>query len=121
MTPRHGVEALLVQLRVHRVGSDLARMEPLPRAGECVVVLPAAERAGAVSRRERGRLVEEEQLGEPTRLHQGRPVPPAEPEAARDPSPHLITAADVPLIIVEAASIPIDEASGRIGDQVAQR
>ena len=46
---RAGVDALGVELRVDRVGSDLAGMQLAPDRGEAVVVRAAAERARAVA------------------------------------------------------------------------
>ena len=56
---------------VDRVGASRSRMDPAPDRGEPIVVISAAERAGPMSRGEGGRLIEEEQLGEPSGLHQG--------------------------------------------------
>jgi hypothetical protein len=49
-----------VELFVDCFRSDLLGMELAPELTEARVVLAPAERAGAVPRRERGRLVEEE-------------------------------------------------------------
>ena len=58
-----------------------------PQLVEADVVLAPALRARPVAGGERGRLVEEEQLGELPRLHQRRAVPAAELEPAGDPAP----------------------------------
>ena len=117
---RHGVEALVVEPDVDRVGSALAvQVEPL--RCEAVVVLAAALGARTVAGRERRRLVEEEQLREPSRAHQRRAPPATELEAARDPAPHLEVAPDTPLGVVEAAAISVDEASRGVGDQLPER
>ena len=65
------VDALGVQLRVDRVRSDLAGWT-CARSAEAVVVLAPAERARAMTGGERGRLVEEEELGEAAGLEQRR-------------------------------------------------
>jgi hypothetical protein len=70
---------------------------------------------------ERGRLVEEEQLGEAARLKQWRAVPSAEPEPTRDPSRDRVPAADPAFVVVETAAVPVDEAAGWSRDQIAER
>src|SRR5439155_15208037 len=72
---RAGIDALRVELRVDRVCADLAGMELAPDRREPVVVLAAAERAGPMSGRQGGRLVEEEELGEAARLQERLAVP----------------------------------------------
>ena len=57
-----------VELRVDRVGADMAGMERAPDLAEPVVVLAPTEGARAVAGREGRRLVQEEQLGEPAGL-----------------------------------------------------
>jgi hypothetical protein len=117
---RHGVEALAVEPDVDRLGSALAvQVEPL--RCEAVVVLAAALGARTVAGRERGRLVEEEELREASGTHERGAPPAAELEAARDPAPHLEMPPDTPLGVVEAAAVPVDEASGGVGDQLAER
>jgi hypothetical protein len=69
--------------------------------------------------RERGGLVEEEQLREPARLQQRRPVPAAELEPARDPPPPVVVAADPPGGVVQAAAVGVDEPARRDRDQLA--
>jgi hypothetical protein len=63
-----GSDALTMELHVHPVRSDLTRMETRPELGEVDVVLPPAERAGAMPGGERRRLVDEEELSEAPRL-----------------------------------------------------
>jgi len=96
-------------------------MEPLPESDEAPVVFTSAESTRPVTRRERGRLVEEEQLREPSRLQERRSAPAAELEPARDPAPPGVPPADSPLRIMEAAAIAVDEPARRVGDQVAER
>ena len=65
---RAGLDALGVKPGVDRVGADLPRMKLAPDLEKPVVVLAAAECARTVPGGERGRLVEEKQLGEATGL-----------------------------------------------------
>ena len=88
---------------------------------EPVVVLAPAERAGPVAGGERGRLVEEEQLREPARLQQPRPLPALELEPAADPALDGEAAPDPAGLVVEAAAVAVDETPGRVGDQLAER
>jgi hypothetical protein len=74
-----------------------------------------------MSGREGRRLVEEEELGEPARLEQRPALPPSELEPARDPAPAVVPPADPPGRVVEAAAVPVDEAAGRVRDQLAER
>ncbi len=117
---RRGIDPLAVQLLVHRVGTVLAWMQRAPDLDEAVVVGSATERTRAVSGCERGRLVEEEQLGEAAGLQQRRAMPAAEREPARDPPPDSEPPADVPLVVVQAAAVSVDEAASGIGDEVAE-
>jgi hypothetical protein len=73
-----------------------------------------------VAGREGGRLVEEEQLREPARLHEWSAVPAAEAQPAGDPAPAVVAAADPSLRVVQAAAVPVDEAAGRVCDQLAE-
>src|SRR5205823_1993148 len=81
-----GIHALGVELRVDRVGPCATPVELAPHRAEPVVVLAPAERAGTVAGGERGRFVEEEELGEATRLQQRLAVPAAKREPAGDPA-----------------------------------
>ena len=127
---RRGVEAtlardrldpLVLESHVDRVGADVA-VEPAPERREPVVVLPAAEGARAMTRRERRRLVEEEELGEACPgLEEWRAVPVLEDQAARDPASYLPAPPDPPLGVVQAAAIPVDEAARRCRDEIAER
>ena len=65
------VEALRVEPHVDCIRSRLAGMKLQPALHESEVVRATALRAGTVTRGQRGRLVEEEQLRVPTGLHQG--------------------------------------------------
>ena len=116
-----GLGALGVELRVDRVGSDLPGMKLAPDRDEAGVVFAAAERTGAVAGGERGRLVEEEQLGEASGLHQRPTLPAAELEPAGDPAFAGGAAADPPELVVEAATVSVDQAARWICDQLAQR
>src|SRR6185369_10583723 len=88
---------------------------------EAVVVLAPAQRARAVAGRERGRLVEEEQLGEAPRLEQRSAVPAAEAQAAGDPAAAVVMAADPAARVVQTAPVAVHEPASRGGDQVAER
>ena len=114
------VSALLVELRVHRVGADLFGMELAPERAEANVVLAPAQRAGTVAGSEGGRLVEEEELREPPRLQQRLPMPAAELEPARDPALAVVCPTDSTGGIVQAAAVAVHEAARRIGDQLAE-
>ena len=70
-----GIDALGVELRVDRVGSDLAGMELAPDREQAVIVLAAAECAGSMPGGERGHLVEKEQLREATGLQERVAMP----------------------------------------------
>ena len=94
---------------------------PAQIAAEAVVVLPAAQRARAVPGGERRRLVEEEELGEPARLHHRPALPAPELEPAGDPALHLEVAANASVRVVQAAAVAVDQAAGRGGDQLAAR
>jgi hypothetical protein len=115
------IDALFVQAGVDDVGGRLAGMRQLPQREEALVVLAPAERTGTVSGCERGRLVEEEQLGEPAGLQERRAVPVLEAQAAGDPALAVVAPADPPGFVVQAAAVPVDEPARRGGDQVAER
>ena len=110
-----------MELDVDRVGSDLAWMQVAPDRDETVVVLAPALRAGAVAGRERGHLVEEEELRVAAGLQQRASPPAAELEPARDPALHRVAAANAALRVVETAAIAVDESAGGICDQIAER
>jgi hypothetical protein len=69
---------------------------------------------------ERRRLVEEEQLGEPSRLQQRTAPPTAEAEPAGDPAPPGVMSADPSRLVVQAAAVAVDEAAIGHGDQLAE-
>jgi ABC-type cobalamin/Fe3+-siderophores transport system ATPase subunit len=99
----------------------LARMALLPERGEAVVVVPATQCARAVTRGERGRLVEEEELREATGLQQRATLPAAVLELAGDPALARVAPPDAPGVVVQAATIPVDEAAPGMRDQLAER
>src|SRR4051812_23405625 len=92
---RARLDALEVELRVDPVGSDLARVELTPPRDERLVVRSPAESARPVAGRERGHLIEEEQLREPAGLQQPLAMPASKPEATCDPAPAVVPPADV--------------------------
>jgi hypothetical protein len=88
-------EAVPMELRVHLVDGGkrpewiVARGAPAPP--KPLIVLIAALGAGAVSRRQRGRLIEEKQPGEGVRWHD-LAMPTTELQLAGDPAPPLVMA-----------------------------
>src|SRR5882762_11382634 len=96
-------------------------MERLPDLEESDVVLPAAERTRPVAGGERGRLVEEEQLRELAGLEERGAVPVLEAKPAGDPAPSAVAPDDPAALVVQAAAVPVDEAAGGCGDQLAER
>lgn len=114
-------DALGVELLVDPVRSDRARMQSRPDLGEADVILPSAERAGAMPRGERGRLVEKEELREAPRLEQRFPPPASELETTRDPALPGETSPDPTRLVVKAAAVAVDEAPRRVHDELTQR
>src|SRR5262245_55475462 len=104
---RDGIEALGVQPLVDRVRVRRTRVQVAPDLDESPVILATTERARAVARRERRRLVQEEQLGEASGLHQRLAVPAPEFEAAGDPSAHGVTAPDQAALVVQTSAIAV--------------
>jgi len=98
--PGDRVQAFGVQPPVDQVGGGLARMLLGPAADELVVVRAAAQGARTVAGRQRGRLVQEEQLGESAGLHQRCAMPAAEAQPAGDPPAARVRPADPALGIV---------------------
>ena len=121
MRARTRIDPLRVELRVDRVGADLVGMQLAPDLPEPHVVLAAAERARAMPRGERGRLIEEEQLGEAARLQQRLAMPPVEPEPARDPALAAEPPPDPTVFVVQAPPVPVHEPASGFGDQFAER
>jgi len=119
--PGVGSNALALKLRVDRVGADLIGMELTPEGREAVEVGAPAQRAGAMSRCERRRLVEEEELGETTRLKEWTSLPAPELEPTGDPALSGEAPPNAPGPIVEAAPVSVHEAAGRIRDKLAER
>jgi len=114
-------DALLVELRIDRVGSGLARVHVAPDRDEAVEVLAAAQGAGAMPGREGGRLIEEEELGEAARLEERLAMPPLELEPARDPALAAVAAADPSGLVVKAATVSVDQASRGVRNELAER
>ena len=121
LRPRLGIDALGVESCVHRVRADLAGMELAPDVREADVVLTAAERARAVPRGERRRLVEEEELGEAAGLEEGGAPPAAELEPACDPALAVVSPPYPASLVVQAAAISVHETARGVGDQLARR
>src|SRR3990172_343937 len=121
LAARVGSDSLRVELRVDRVGSDVAGVMLAPDRREAVVVLAPAERARAMPRRKSRRFVEEEELGEATGLQEWFALPSAELEPARDPALPGEAPPNAPARVVQAAAVSVHEAAGRIGDEPAER
>ena len=115
-----GVNTLGVKLSVHRIGTDLRGVHRAPDRREADVVLAPAQGARAVARGERGRLVQEEQLGEAAGLQQGRPMPVAEAKPARDPPRAGGATTDAAVVVVEAPTVPVHEPARWIGDELTE-
>jgi len=112
---------LAMKLRVDRVGPDLIGMELTPEGREAVVVGAPTQRAWAMSRCERRRLVEEEELGETTRLKKWTSLPAPELEPTGDPALSGEAPPNASGRVVEAAAVSVHEAAGRIRDELAER
>jgi hypothetical protein len=109
-----------VELGVDRIGSFLPGVDAFPEPGEMLVVGVSAERAGSVPGRERGCLVEEEELGELAGLEEWAPMPSPELELARDPALAVETAPDPARVVVQAAAVPVNEATSRNRDELTE-
>ena len=115
------VDALSVKPRVDGVSAALTRVKLTPELAEPVVVRPAAERARPMPGGEGGRLVEEEELGELSRLEQRAAVPPLELEATGDPATAVPAPADAPVPVVQAAAVAVDGTALGRRDELAER
>jgi hypothetical protein len=96
-------------------------LRPLPGPGESLRILAAAFEAGPVSGGERGRLIEEKQLGVIAAPDVALAV--LEVEHAADPLPRRPAPLGQPLIVgVDAsAAVAYEQAARRRGDQLAER
>jgi hypothetical protein len=121
LRPGRRVDPLVMEPTIDRVGVRLTGMEVVPERDESPVVLSSAERAWTVPRGERGRLVEEEELRESTRLQQRMAPPATETKPTGDPPSPVVPATDAALVVVQAAAVAVDETTGRVGDQLAER
>jgi hypothetical protein len=109
---RHEVEPLRVQPRVDGVGAA-----GLSEQFEKAHIVPAtAKCARTVARSERCRLVQKEELREPSGLHQRLAVPVTKREAACDPALAVIAADDSAVGVVEAPTVAVHETASGIGD-----
>jgi hypothetical protein len=91
-----------------------------PAATELLILVKTALRAGTVSSRKRGRLVEEEELSVGSGTHDGA-VPVVECQAAHEPSSALIVSHDPLFRVVKYTSISKHLTSLRHGNQVTKR
>jgi hypothetical protein len=112
--------SLGMQLGIDRVGSLLVGVQVAPQCGERVVVLSSTKRTRAVSSRPRGHLVEEEELGEKSRLHHRSAVPPTKLELAGNPAFAVEPAPDAATIVVQATSIPVHQSASGVGNEIAK-
>ena len=103
-----------MELIIDRVRTDPAGVQVAPDREQTVIVRAPTLGAGTVPRRERRRLVEEEQLRVAAGLQQRASPPAAELEPARDPALHRERPANATVGVVQAATIAVDEAAGRI-------
>jgi len=109
-----------MELQIHRVGAHVPTMELLPECTEANVVLTTTESARPMAGGERGRLVEEEELREPAGLEEPRSPPAAKLEPAGDPAPPVVAPADAARLVVQTSAVAVDEATRRVGDQLAE-
>ena len=114
-------DSLPVELCVDRISSALAPMKLRPCRRQPVIVRAAAERTWTMAGGQCGGLVEEEELGEATRLHQRRAAPATELQSARDPPLAAIAPADFAARVVQAAAVAIHEAARGGRDQLTHR
>ena len=114
-------DALGVELRVDRVGSDLAWMQVRPDRREADVVLASAQRARTMTGSERGRFVQEEQLGEPPPAASAARGASRGTGAGRRSTACGVPSADTSAVVVEAAAVAVDQASCGIRDHLAER
>ena len=114
-------EAFLVKLIVNCVGTVLTRVKLRPDLRQAVVVGSPAFGAGTMAGRQRGRLVEEEQLRVAAGRHEWGPTPSAKLQATGDPSLGCVEAANRAGVIVKAPAVAVDEASLGGRDQISQR
>lgn len=121
MRARARIDAFVVKLLVDRISADPIRMKLTERCGEANIVLASAESARTVPCGECRRFVEEEQLREAARSHEGIAMPTLEFEPARDPAFPVVATPDVPGFVVETAAICVHEPARRIGDELAER
>ena len=118
---RPEVDALGVQPGVDRIGAHSLGMQIAPDCSEPLVVHVPAERTRTMPGGECSRLVKEEELRELAGLQQRAAMPPAELELTRDPALAVEAPPNAPMRVVEAAAVAVDEATGRNGDELAER
>ena len=118
--PCWGVDPLGMELEIDRVRTDRIAVTLSPDVTEADVVLATTEGTRTVTRGERGRLVQEEELGELARLEQRAPVPAPELQSARDPASHRPLSSDAPEIVVQTATVAVHEPSRGMRDDLAE-
>jgi hypothetical protein len=118
--PRPGIDPLGVEPQIDRVRTDWITVALFPCVTETDVVLAPAKRTWAMTRGERGRLVQEEQLRELARLQQRAPVPAAELQATRDPPSYRPLSSNTSEIVVQTATVPVHEPPGWVRDELAE-
>jgi hypothetical protein len=118
--PCPGVDPLGVELEIDCIRTDGLAVPPSPDVTEVDVVLAPAERTGPVTRGERCRLVQEEQLRELARLQQRTPVPAPEFQPAGDPPSYGPLSSNAPEIVVQTATVAVHEPARGMRDEVAE-
>jgi hypothetical protein len=91
-----------------------------PKVAEAHEVFAAALRAGAVASGQGRRLVQEEQLGEPTRTEQW-PAAALELEPTGDPSTNLPRADQLAVLVVEDAAVSEEQPTSFRRDDLSER
>lgn len=115
------VDPLSLQLRIDRPCTGLVRVRRAPRSCEVHEVFSPAFGAGPMTCCKGRCFVQEEELREPARRHQ-RPAPaPFELQPACDPPEPVVRTSDSSRFVVEAAAVPVDEASRLGGNYLTER
>jgi hypothetical protein len=116
---RSEVDPLIVQPGVDVVCADGTGVTAAPERDEPPVIVMPTQGTRPVPGCDRRRLVQEEQLGETTRLQHRPALPPTELKPTRDPPAHRVSATDRAVGVVQAPAISVHQPSGGVGDQIA--
>jgi hypothetical protein len=114
-------EAFQMKLIINCIGTVLAEVNLRPDLGQAVVVGSPALSARPMASRERGSVVEEEQLRITARRHERRPTSAAKPQTTGNPSPCSVKPANRSTVVVKTPAVAVDEPSLSGGDQISQR